>query len=72
MPGMAHVPVLVMSAMSEADERAKAMGADGFLVKPFDPDGLVNALDLVLASARAPRSRRHHAAPRTTRHDSQR
>jgi CheY-like chemotaxis protein len=39
----ADVPVLVVSAMKDARERCKELGAIGFLAKPFDVDDLLHA-----------------------------
>ena len=40
------IPVLVLSANGDADTLAqvKALGADGFLLKPIEPDALYRAL----------------------------
>lgn len=37
-PETASIPVVVMSALPDLGERAKAMGADFFLSKPFSPN----------------------------------
>ncbi len=38
------LPVLIVSANSETQEIATASGADGFLLKPFDIDILINTV----------------------------
>jgi two-component system, chemotaxis family, chemotaxis protein CheY len=43
-PGMAGVPVLVISASDEAARQAHSMGAAGVLKKPLDFDQLVDAI----------------------------
>lgn len=50
-PSLAATPVLMMSASSgaHAAERAKAAGADDFLVKPFDTAELVCKVRALLA-----------------------
>ena len=39
-PGIASVPIIVFSGEDKAEETLAA-GADRFLIKPFDPSGLV-------------------------------
>ena len=41
--------VVVMSASVDGEERARAMGADTFLAKPFTEQGLVSAIDRALS-----------------------
>jgi CheY-like chemotaxis protein len=72
MPRMAHVPIVVMSALPDAAERALEIGADGLLEKPFDPHALIEAVARAIDDGRTPRSRRHAAAPQSARPDSQR
>jgi twitching motility two-component system response regulator PilH len=43
-PALANVPVLVCSAEADAEERAAALGAAGYLPKPVDADLLLNAV----------------------------
>jgi CheY-like chemotaxis protein len=47
-PDLATVPVLMTSGMSLADECSVA-GADGFLLKPYAPEQLTQALQRTLA-----------------------
>ena len=42
-------PVVVVSAWSHAQEEALAGGAERFVSKPFDPDGLKALVDELLA-----------------------
>ena len=37
-PATAHIPIIALSAASEAREDARAAGCDGFLAKPCQPD----------------------------------
>lgn len=37
-PSTAHIPIIALSAASEAREDARAAGCDGFLAKPCLPD----------------------------------
>ena len=45
------VPILVLTTESDAakKERARSAGATGWIIKPFDPDKLVNAIRRVTA-----------------------
>jgi two-component system cell cycle response regulator DivK len=47
----AHIPVLAVTAnaLREAEQRARAVGCDAFLIKPFRLAGLLAALDALLA-----------------------
>ncbi len=49
------LPILVLTARSQAADHAEALisGADGFLAKPFEPEGLGRKIDEVLAQAAA-------------------
>jgi CheY-like chemotaxis protein/MinD-like ATPase involved in chromosome partitioning or flagellar assembly len=49
------MPILILTARSQAADYAEAVasGADGFLPKPFDPDGLSRKIAEVLAQAAA-------------------
>jgi CheY-like chemotaxis protein len=50
----ANVPIVVLSALNDVQERAKALGASGVIAKPFDLDSLVRMLrQVVPASAKA-------------------
>lgn len=44
----ARVPVIMLSAQEEGADRARALGADGFLLKPVLPDSLLTQLRAVL------------------------
>lgn len=46
-----YTPILMLTTESTSDRKAagKAAGATGWLVKPFDPDQLVNTIKRVLA-----------------------
>lgn len=54
MPGHADTPIVMLTALAEAEHRAraKAVGADAFLNKPFDPEMLLATLSLHLLGAR--------------------
>jgi two-component system cell cycle response regulator len=45
-PITAHIPVVMLTAMSLASDRAQALdaGADGYIVKPFSPRALLEQL----------------------------
>ena len=44
-PGLAGIPVVVFTADSRAEERAREMGAAGWLRKPVDPARLLSAVE---------------------------
>jgi CheY-like chemotaxis protein len=49
-----NVPIVVLSALNDVQDRAKALGATGVIAKPFDLDSLVRMLrDVIPASAKA-------------------
>jgi two-component system, chemotaxis family, chemotaxis protein CheY len=39
-----HAPIVVMTAGRDAQQRAREVGADGYLAKPFDLDDVVAAV----------------------------
>jgi two-component system chemotaxis response regulator CheY len=45
------IPILVLTTESDAEkkERARRSGATGWIVKPFDPNKLIDAIDRVTA-----------------------
>ncbi|GER88135.1 hypothetical protein KDW_22970 [Dictyobacter vulcani] len=43
-PATRHIPVIMLSAHSDASKVAEAGGADGFLEKPFDVDALIDTV----------------------------
>lgn len=50
----ATVPIVVLSALNDVQDRAKALGAAGTIAKPFDLDSLVKMLrEVVPAAAKA-------------------
>jgi two-component system response regulator MprA len=50
----ANVPIIVLSALNDVQDRAKALGAVGVIAKPFDLDKLVKMLrEMEPASAKA-------------------
>ena len=49
----AHIPVVMLSAHSDANKLADASGADDFLEKPFDVDVLIETIEKHLVSARS-------------------
>lgn len=55
-PRLAHVPVLLLAgAFEPVDEaRARAIGCDGVLIKPFEPQQLVSRVNALLSHAPAP------------------
>jgi two-component system cell cycle response regulator len=46
-PSTAHIPVIMLTAMSLPSDRQQAVeaGADGYIVKPFSPRALLEELD---------------------------
>jgi CheY-like chemotaxis protein len=46
-PSTAHIPVIMLTAMSLPSDRKQAIeaGADGYIVKPFSPRALLEELD---------------------------
>jgi CheY-like chemotaxis protein len=46
-PATAHIPVIMLTAMSLPSDRDQAMaaGADGYIVKPFSPRALLAEID---------------------------
>ncbi len=40
-----HIPIIMMSAVSEICSSARRSGADAFLPKPFDLNDLINTID---------------------------
>lgn len=54
--GRSRLPILVLSTESDTEKkvRARDAGATGWIVKPFDPEKLVNALQRVLPSGAIP------------------
>src|SRR5512132_4420491 len=55
-PQFAHIPVLLLTgAFEPIDEaRARAVGCDGVLVKPFEPQMVINRVKDLLAGRRPP------------------
>ncbi len=45
---VAHIPVLMMSALHNVDEICKSAGAVDFLAKPFDMETLIEKIDQIL------------------------
>lgn len=56
-----HTPVLMISALSDADERVRGLraGGDDYLTKPFNPDEMAARVEVLL--------RRQGSASRTTK-----
>ena len=54
-PELAHIPILMMTARGSAIERRKglALGADGFIAKPFDIKELKSEIQRLLSEGRA-------------------
>jgi CheY-like chemotaxis protein len=72
-PQLAHIPVLLLTgAFEPIDEgRARAVGCDGVLVKPFEPQMVINRVKDLLAgrrpgvtgNANSPAAEEHPSAP---------
>ena len=58
-PELAHIPVLLLTgAFEPIDEaRARAVGCDGVLVKPFEPQMVISRVRDLLAGKRERRGR---------------
>ncbi|NUO87448.1 MAG: response regulator [Cupriavidus sp.] len=52
-PRYARMPILMLTTEQDGSirEQARAAGASGFLPKPFDPDGLMQAVAALLEAA---------------------
>ncbi|UDM52062.1 response regulator [Cupriavidus sp. MP-37] len=52
-PRYARMPILMLTTEQDGNirEQARAAGASGFLPKPFDPDGLMQAVAALLDAA---------------------
>src|SRR5581483_4691907 len=48
-PTLSRLPVLIVSALPDGEERARLYGANAFLAKPFTVDGLLSAVQSLLA-----------------------
>ncbi|GAB2765850.1 response regulator transcription factor [Salinimicrobium soli] len=46
------IPVLMMSALHEADKKCKNAGADDFIAKPFEMEELINRIEGILKERR--------------------
>lgn len=57
------VPVIVFTAHPYLAEKARRLGADDFIAKPFDPDVLIEKIAWLLAGERKARSRRERIEP---------
>jgi DNA-binding response OmpR family regulator len=53
-PAFQHIPILVMTAAYAPEAMVEALGADAWVVKPFELDHLLQALETLLARARPP------------------
>jgi CheY-like chemotaxis protein len=51
-PGKAHIPVIMLSAYSDANKFIGVSGADGFIEKPFDVDVLITIVAKYLAEVK--------------------
>ena len=47
---VAHIPVLMMSALHNVDEICKSAGAVDFLAKPFDMETLIKKIEQILGN----------------------
>ena len=48
-----HIPVLIFSAVHDADKAAKRCGADGVIIKPYDIGNLTDTVKRYLSQASA-------------------
>jgi CheY-like chemotaxis protein len=63
-PQLAHIPVILLTGAFEPldEERARSVGCDGVLVKPFEPQMVINRVKELLTSGR-PAAPAPEAAP---------
>ncbi|WP_339708624.1 two-component regulator propeller domain-containing protein [uncultured Kriegella sp.] len=56
---ISHIPVILLTALSDNDDKIRgySSGADGYLVKPFDPALLKTRIENIVKSRRALKSR---------------
>jgi CheY-like chemotaxis protein len=55
-PGLRHIPVLLLTGTFEAfdEDRARRVGAEGHITKPFEAQALVDQVNDLLARAKSP------------------
>lgn len=51
LPETADIPIVLMSATDDVAQRARRLGAAGYLAKPFDLDDLLRVVEQTLDSA---------------------
>ncbi len=58
-PDVSHIPVILLTALSDNDDKIKgySSGADGYLVKPFDPSLLRTRMENMIKSRRELKNR---------------
>ena len=66
-PTIAHTPVLLLTGTFETydEEKARQVGASGYISKPFEAQALVDRVTAMLAQSAAPPVARHAAPART-------
>lgn len=47
-PSLSRLPVMIVSALPDGEERARLYGANAFLAKPFTVEGLLRAVQSLL------------------------
>ena len=54
-PALKHVPVILFTALSKdiVEEKVHEAGADGYIIKPFEPDELLGMVDKYCAGPEA-------------------
>lgn len=59
---ISHIPVLLLTALSDSENKIKgfSLGADGYLVKPFDPSLLKTRIENIIASRKALKKKFSH------------
>jgi CheY-like chemotaxis protein len=50
-PELADIPVLVVTADGQADQKARAIGAQGYVRKPFKPSTLIDSIERIAGPA---------------------
>ncbi|MBI5961969.1 MAG: response regulator transcription factor [Chloroflexi bacterium] len=54
-PEFLHTPILIITALDDSNSKATSFGADDYLTKPFDLDGLAPRINALLS-----KTKKHH------------
>jgi two-component system chemotaxis response regulator CheY len=50
-PELADIPVLVVTADGQADQKSRSIGAQGYVRKPFKPSTLIDCIERIAGPA---------------------